>query len=104
METERVMELDADFDTNEVELEVDMEDIYTVDVGGTSDYRKLKNKPSINGTELYDNYNEIDPTVPAWAKQNSKPNYTASEVNAVNRDSFVTESEIDLMFLKIFGS
>lgn len=34
----------------------------------TSDYQKLMNKPSINGTELYDNYDEIDPTVPRWAK------------------------------------
>lgn len=34
----------------------------------TNDYRVLKNKPTINGTELYDNYNEIDPTVPNWAK------------------------------------
>jgi hypothetical protein len=34
----------------------------------SSDYRKLINKPTINSTELFDNYDEIDPTVPAWAK------------------------------------
>lgn len=27
--------------------------------------------------------NETDPTVPAWAKQSSKPTYTASEVGAL---------------------
>ena len=30
-----------------------------------------------------DSYTETDPTVPDWAKQPNKPNYTASEVGAV---------------------
>lgn len=73
-------------------------------LGGTKDYRQLIHKPSINGTELYDNYDEIDPTVPSWAKTPNKPNYTADEVGAVDTDDIISESEIDLMFLKIFGS
>lgn len=47
---------------------------------------------------------EIDPTVPAWAKTNNKPNYQADEVGAVDENNFVTQSQIDLMFLRIFGN
>lgn len=57
-----------------------------IDTGGTKDYRKLINKPTINGTELVENYDEIDPTVPDWAKADKKPNYTSDEVGAVNRN------------------
>ena len=48
--------------------------------GGTKDYRKLDNKPSINGTELYDNYDEIDPTVPNWAKGEEPETMTFNEI------------------------
>lgn len=75
-----------------------------VNLGGTNDYEKLKNKPSINGTELIGNYDEIDPTVPAWAKEPDKPEYDADEIGAVSENNIVTRSEIDLMFLKIFGN
>ena len=75
--------------------------------GGTSDYLQLSNKPKINGVELVDNIttedlgivvpqytselendsgfitNETDPTVPAWAKEPTKPTYTAEEVGAL---------------------
>lgn len=44
------------------------------------DYNKLENKPSINGTELIGNYDEIDPTVPSWAKEPFKPEYNLDEV------------------------
>lgn len=33
--------------------------------------------------------NETDPTVPAWAKQESKPTYTASEVGALPADTVI---------------
>lgn len=75
--------------------------------GGTSDYLQLSNKPKINGIELVNNVtteglgivipqytselendsgfitNETDPTVPAWAKEPTKPTYTAEEVGAL---------------------
>lgn len=35
-------------------------------------------------------YTEIDPTVPAWAKQPNKPTYTAQEVGALPADSQIT--------------
>ena len=75
--------------------------------GGNTDYLQLSNKPKINGVELVDNVttgdlgivipqytselvndsgfitNETDPTVPAWAKEPTKPTYTAEEVGAL---------------------
>lgn len=42
-------------------------------VSGTNNYKELKNKPKINNTELVDNYDEIDPTVPSWVKSHDEP-------------------------------
>ena len=41
--------------------------------GGDLDYEKLKNKPKINGNELIGNYDEKDPQVPSWAKEEEQP-------------------------------
>lgn len=46
----------------------------------TTDYQKLNNKPSINGTELFDNYDETDPTVPQWAKGEEPEEMSIAEV------------------------
>ena len=97
--------LDVDLQKDDDCIKADFSD-YIVSgggTGGTNDYRKLINKPKINGTVLQEDYNEIDPTVPAWAKQQQKPNYNAAEVGAVDEDDVISLSEIDLMFLKIFG-
>lgn len=37
----------------------------------------------MNGTDGADNYTETDPTVPAWAKADTKPTYTASEISGI---------------------
>lgn len=65
--------------------------------GGTSDYERLSNHPQINGIALVGNKtsddlnlqpkgnyltSESDPTVPAWAKNPTKPTYKAAEVGA----------------------
>ena len=65
---------------------------------GTTVYSELTDKPKINGIELSGektledlgiqpsgNYltEETDPTVPAWAKAETKPTYTAEEVGAL---------------------
>lgn len=65
--------------------------------GGTSDYSDLENKPQLNGITLEGNKtlddigaqpkgnyltSESDPTVPSWAKNPTKPTYTATEVGA----------------------
>ena len=69
----------------------------------TSDYRQLLNRPSINGTSLLDNYDEIDPTVPDWAKKDNKPVYYPEEVGALNEDNEMHFSEIDAIFNQVFG-
>lgn len=66
--------------------------------GETENYNDLSNKPQINSVELSGNKTaedlglqpagnyltgESDPTVPEWAKQDNKPEYTADEVGAV---------------------
>ena len=40
--------------------------------------------------------NEIDPTVPDWAKQESKPSYTADEVGALPSDTLIPSKLSDL--------
>ncbi len=41
-------------------------------------------------------YTETDPTVPAWAKQQTKPTYTASEVGALPSNTPIPDSLSDL--------
>jgi hypothetical protein len=42
-------------------------------------------------------YTETDPTVPSWAKQVSKPSYTASEVGALPDDTSIPSKTSDLV-------
>lgn len=83
--------------------------------GGTGDHTELTNRDAPNqhpisavtgledaldGKQPSGDYltEEADPTVPAWAKQQSKPTYTAQEVGALPADtpipSAVTESTV----------
>lgn len=39
-----------------------------VETGGTNNYNKLINKPTLNGKVIQGDMNEIDPTVPEWVK------------------------------------
>lgn len=43
-------------------------------------------------------YEEVDPTVPAWAKQASKPTYTASEVGALPDSTIALKNPNSLTF------
>lgn len=90
--------------------------IYRGGGGGTTDYTELTNKPTIGGVTVQGNktltdyglpsipskvsdltndagyitgYTETDPTVPDWAKADSKPTYTASEVGALPDDTVI---------------
>ena len=74
-----------------------------IEGGGTRDYRRLINKPKINNTELYDNYNEIDPTVHDWAKEPRKPSYTAEEVGALDEDSEMSLATVSDIWHTVFG-
>ena len=49
----------------------------------TDDYEKLQNLPTLDERTIIGNINELDPTVPGWAKEANKPAYNAGEVGAV---------------------
>lgn len=56
-----------------------------VDLSGYAQKSELPTKTSdlTNDSGFITEYTETDPTVPAWAKQPTKPTYTASEVGAL---------------------
>lgn len=65
-------------------------------VEGTSDYNKLKNKPKLNGNEIIGEVEEIDPTVPLWAKAETRPVYTPEDVGAMAEGSVTNLSTTEL--------
>ena len=65
-------------------------------VAGTSDYNKLKNKPTLNGNEIIGAMEEEDPTVPTWAKSETRPVYTADDVGAMKEGSVTSVSTNEL--------
>ena len=67
-----------------------------------NDYEKLKNRPNLNGTVIQGNMQEIDPTVPDWAKNNKKPTYSCEEIGALNEKDAMTLEEIDYIFQQLF--
>lgn len=52
-------------------------------------YKELLDKPKLNGKTIEGDMNEIDPTVPAWAKTPTKPEYNAEEVGAIPEGAMV---------------
>lgn len=64
----------------------------------------IRNKPSIptkvseltNDSGFLTSYTETDPTVPSWAKNPSKPTYTASEVGALPDTTVIPTKTSDL--------
>lgn len=48
-----------------------------------ADYNKLKHLPKLDGRPIIGDIPELDPTVPAWAKAPTKPEYNAEEVGAI---------------------
>lgn len=71
---------------------------------GTNDYLDLINKPSINGKELVDNFNEEDPTVPEWAKAETKPSYTPEEIGAISADDEMSFADVKAIWDSVFRS
>lgn len=61
---------------------------------GTDNYEELKNLPKLNGEVFIGDKNEIDPTVPLWAKSNAKPSYKPEEVGIAS----ISLEEIDKLF------
>lgn len=70
----------------------------------SGDYDDLTNKPPIpsktsdltNDSGYITGYTETDPTVPSWAKQPSKPTYTANEVGALPSTTVIPTKTSDL--------
>lgn len=75
-------------------LQIEISDEKFVD--GTSDYNKLKNKPKLNGNEIIGDVEEIDPTVPTWAKAETRPVYTPEDVGAMAEGSVTSVSTTEL--------
>ena len=56
---------------------------------GDMDYDKLINKPTLNGKVIEGDINEEDPTVSDWAKEETRPVYSAEDVGAISKDDVV---------------
>lgn len=63
---------------------------------GTTDYEKLRNKPKLNGFEIVGDVEEIDPTVPTWAKAETRPVYTPEDIGAMAEGSVTSISTNEL--------
>ena len=63
---------------------------------GTTDYEKLRNKPKLNGFEIVGDVEEIDPTVPTWAKAETRPVYTPEDIGAMAEGSVTSVSKNEL--------
>ncbi len=74
------------------------------DVAFSGDYNDLDNTPTIptnisafnNDAGYLTSYTETDPTVPSWAKQSTKPTYTANEVGALPDTTTIPTKTSDL--------
>lgn len=105
---DKIIDLEFSVDNN-INLEFRVGNNITPEFGAITetnlgkDYNKLANLPSINGTILMGNYNEIDPTVPKWAKNEKKPDYTPLEVGAVDRNNSMTFLDIKRLWDKCFN-
>lgn len=64
-----------------------------------NNYASLFNKPSLNGREINGNIDEIDPTVPEWAKTPDKPSYSASEIEGAMTDTPIPLDELRLFLI-----
>lgn len=89
-------------ESDKIQIEIN-EDKETLSLGldekfveDTSDYNKLKNKPKLNGNEIIGEVEEIDPTVPTWAKAETRPVYTPEDVGAMAEGSVISVSTSEL--------
>lgn len=59
-----------------------------------SDLADIRSGAALGATALQ-SYTETDPTVPAWAKQSTKPSYTAAEVGALPENTAIPSASTD---------
>lgn len=96
------IQMNIEDESDKLQIEIN-EDKETLTLGldekfveGTSDYNKLKNKPKLNGNEIIGEVEEIDPTVPLWAKAETRPVYTPEDVGAMAEGSVTSVSTTEL--------
>lgn len=76
--------INSDLRLNEMDFSSDINEEFVIkNLIGTDDYEKLKNLPKINETTLIGNYNEIDPTVPTWAKGEEPEKMSFADIKSV---------------------
>ena len=63
-----------------------------------ADYNKLKHLPKLDGRPIIGDIPELDPTVPAWAKAPTKPEYTAEDVGAVPTGAVLGAADLEYMW------
>ena len=63
-------------------------------------YNSLDDKPRLDGRPIVGDIPELDPTVPDWAKNPTKPEYTAEDVGAVAEKDLeaFTPSDLEIMW------
>lgn len=84
------IEIDVKDESDHIQLGLNEEYV------GTTDYEKLRNKPKLNGNEIIGEVEEIDPTVPLWAKAETRPVYTSEDVGAMAEGSVTSVSTTEL--------
>lgn len=58
----------------------------SVTVHESRSYNDLSDKPSLDGRTIQGEMHETDPTVSAWAKEQTRPTYNADDVGALAKD------------------
>lgn len=84
------IEIDVKDESDHIQFDLNEE------YAGTTDYEKLRNKPKLNGNEIIGEVEEIDPTVPLWAKAETRPVYTPEDVGAMAEGSVTSVSTTEL--------
>ena len=81
--------------------------VFPSNKGGTfamlSDIPAAVTESTVSGWGFIKSYTETDPTVPSWAKQSSKPTYTASEVGAAAATHSHTAAELPTASTSAYG-
>lgn len=73
---------------------IDSEDISADMSTGSRSYRDLVDLPTLNGEPIIGDMHESDPTVPEWAKSETKPEYTAEEIGALSKNDEMSYADI----------
>lgn len=90
-------------DSNEVHIREQTSEVVMDPASGTNNYEKLRNLPTLNGKLILGDVVEEDPTVPQWAKQESKPGYTPEEIRAIGQDDEMSLEDIMQMMDSVFN-